>query len=250
MTVSRAQTRIHRSYPGAPREPVLTLDGDKQMTAYSIQLQNLHSAANDLAVLKGYSEHSKRLVKDDGAASVDVTDLINAGQNIAILEADGDAIYIGGKAQFGFFGLGLSTAGVGASTLALSYWNGSAWVALSNYEFIPAPLADYVYAIFPAPVDWAAGGQDLSAQSLPSQNTFYVKVTATSTWATTQPISNELVVAEIMTFKKEASQNATYELAIIDTSKPLELDSGEFIFAYFKESNALNSVEVSYSFQG
>ncbi|MEO7804815.1 MAG: S8 family serine peptidase [Actinomycetota bacterium] len=91
-----------------------------------------------------------------------------------------DALYVGDGSPFPFVNLsrqaGTSLASLGTS---LSYWNGSAWTALSTSR--NQLLASDGDASFTPPSDWAASTPaDWSSSSLASNPSYWLKVSSTS----------------------------------------------------------------------
>lgn len=250
MTVTRAQTRIHRAYPGKPQTFAFTQEANKQPVFYSMLLTNGNGSSTDAALLKGYAPGAAKVLKEDSVGISDISSLLDEVQSV--FEADGDALYFGGKQPFGLVGLVIDTAGVdGSPAYDLEYWNGSAWVDINAFEEFPGLLAaGYDYVIFPAPVEWRAGGQDSSAANLPNQNLFYIRMVATTANTTSSPEISDVVMAEILHHRPSLGSKASLEVSAIDPHKPYEIDSGEGIIPYFKDANALNTVEISFSYQG
>ena len=177
-------------------------------------------------------------------ADSEISANILAGVHETIFQNVNDGLLVQHTKKFNVVCFSIPTDETGAPVYTFSYYNGSAYAAVTNIKAVAAfikPAGTYLVFAFGAPLNWAKG---TTAGVGGTDGMYSLKITATTAPATAPQIDG-LVLGELIAFREAVADNGYLEVTCHD--RPLVLDAKESLMPFFATANANNMVEVLYS---
>ncbi|MCP3682686.1 MAG: hypothetical protein GY861_08360 [bacterium] len=229
-------------------------DSGKNLVFRGATLHNREGNDNNLGMGWKFTDGLWKAGQIDDSATPDyiddTTDAQDAGADDFALftttNNDGFAIQSGKK--FNLIGITISTAEIGAPTYEYTYWNGSAWTAVTLIDTPDYTGAGDTYLSFETPIDWAVSdGTAVTTNGMTSgQYAFRARAT---TAPGTAPLATLMWVVQIFDWKEA---NADNSILNFDPFSDIGTEGfgGSSLIPYFGTASANNMVSVSYSQKG
>lgn len=256
---SRPLSSAHSGYGVKLSTPVVSPAANKTLELYLAALFNgtggsiTAAAAKKLAPVSTMQQFFS-ITDASTPDAADITSAILAGtaaqQLISTTNNDGFLVQCAQK--FSVIGINVTQAQAGSPVYEYTYWNGSAYAALSTIE-VPASYAAGIQIIaFHPPVDWVAGSS--AAVGGNTSGYYSIRVRATTAPSTAVQVGNGGTAPSIWlaSFMKsmELATKTGFELQAFQ-DEPLCLDAQESLIPYFSGSaNAANTFSVLYKNSG
>ena len=234
------------AYPTVARDAALSSpSSNKQLVLRSLSAYNSTGSAIDIGLGVRHSTSAWKLYQVN-ASYTDLTSSVQAGSAVSILPTTNNyGFIVQAKDIFGCLSLTISQAETGSPTYSYQYWNGSTWATL-NLRNTPVYTATGSIAIaFAPPIDWAQGNGSV-VSDLAWGAGYCIRVRGTTAPSTAVQIT-AFAVSHFVAFRNVGSKAA---LSLSFSERPLLLEIGEAVQAYFATAANANSVEGSYQVNG
>lgn len=236
------------SFPTQGKDLVLgSPDSSKQLIVHSIAAFNNSVSACNIGIGMRYSTSAWKIYQLT-ASVTDVTAAIDGGTATAIFDTTTNhGFYVQCKNRFNMLVMNVAQAQSGSPVYEYTYWNGSAWTALT---LINAP--DYTgtgaaYVVFAAPVDWAQGSGGAIVSTIQGASGYVIRVRATTAGGQNVTI-NSLQLNKFYAYRSGIASKQ--QLQVKFDMRPEILEGGEGVAAYFSVTDSLNMVDVAYQIGG
>jgi hypothetical protein len=232
-------------YAEKGKSDALAAPSNKQLKIHSVVALNRSGAAIDTGLCRKLAERSwefGQLVDASAPDFVDATDAIQAGTATDIFTTtNNDGFLVQAEKSFNIIGLNVSTASAGG-VFEYTYFNGTAYVALTTIEVPSYASTGTKLIVFPAPSDWVKG---TTVAVGGSTSLYSIRVRATTAPAAAVQ-ANDLWVAKFIAFHSALVNNASLEVNF-DGNFPLVFDALETVMPYFGTASAANMVMGFYT---
>ena len=241
------------AYPAKSLALALQGAADRQVAVYSASARNSSGGSINVGIFKSLNAYSRAVYKFVAIGSVltSIGDTLDAGTAVQVFEANNDYIAFGSKVPSGMVSVNISVAAGVNGVYAVQYWNG-AWTTLNTYLAEAYTSTGNRLFVFPAPVDWVAGGITGADSSMYYFR--YISTTAPDDGGgppLPAPASvDRVLVCEMLDFQEAIADGGGIEVVALDSHKPLILDQGEGLLPYFGTVNNLNTFSASYNVAG
>lgn len=236
-----------RAYPGSGYDSILQeVEGNKHIAIFNMAAFNNSGGSQSVGLLRKFdSSRMKLYALEAGVYVLRPTPTVAEPQQL-LTTVNNDGFAVGYKYPSGLIGVDV-VAGFGA-TVVLEYFNGTAFVPVPPGTIIDSDnygAAGRNFQIFSQPLDWQTGGPDGSGLD---PNLFFLQVVAT-TAPGTEVEAQELWGGQLLTYFKITSDGSFAQVSY-DWDKPLNLDGGENMMAYYSAPDDANSVSGFYGIFG
>lgn len=217
---------------------VLSPPSNQQLLIHTLHAYNGSGSTVDIGIAKQLDTSWKLWAID--ATTTDVTASVLALSSTSVIGTTNNYGFVAqAKKRFGLMTFDVSQASTGSPVYAYTYWNGSAWTALTLAQTPSYSATGQTQIVFMPPSDWVIGSGVTGADT----NKYSIRVLATT--APTQAVKfDSLALGLWLAYRK--SIGSTQQLQILFKERPLLMDANESIIPYFSVASSSNSVEVAY----
>lgn len=238
---------LHIGYNQNCDTPALLPPTGKQVHIYDITLHNGSAATIDMGILKRVSLSDvsvyKMIVADTPDATLD-TGLKNGVATKIFTTTTNDGFMIQSSNRFSLIGLNISTEGADG-VYALSYFNGTAFVALTALTSPALTAKGTALFLFAPPVDWVPG----TTAGVGGASDSYSVIVRASTAPGSDISANRIWVGRSLDLSLSVAAKSNMN-RVFFAKQPLILAGEEGILPYFGgTASPANMVSITYSNQ-
>lgn len=244
---NRQTVSVHEvAYPSQGKDVALACPFSKQLIVHSMAAYNGAVVANDIGVGYQLASPAWQFYQIVAGVATNATTGLQAGSSTNIFNTTAnDGFYVSAKLPFNLLYLNLSQAQSGSPVYDYSYWNGSAFVALPLLATTSYSSTGATYVAFLAPIDWVAGNGSL-LPTIQGSAGFTIRVRSTTAGGQAV-IANAASVAKFFAYREDIASKQHLQVLF---ERPITLESGEGLIAYYSSANASNLVDASYQLEG
>ena len=177
----------------------------------------------------------------------DTEDAQDAGLDdfpLATVGTDDDGFVFAANKPFNLVGLTVGVVATGSPVYEYTYWDGSAWTALTLIDTPTLTGLGDTYLSFIRPLDWAVGaGSGINAS-------YYAIRVRSTTAPDIAPVLDIAWVVRFLDFAEDVVDNNSLLWTAPQRNSDVLLEGGEAIVPYFGSANAANMVRLYYRLFG
>lgn len=234
------------SYNQISWDTVVTPPAGKQIHVYEATVRNESGGAIGMGILKRLSPDAFHVYSITAASSPDalLDDSVKSGSTFtAFTGTNNDGFMVGCSYKFGLVGVSINAAS-GGGTYALSYFNGTAFVAITGAVIPSMSSTGRVVFFFVPPHDWVPG----TTATVGGDSSLYNLQIIATTHPTTPVTINDLIVAQPIDYTGASPAQGELKQGLF-AYQPLMLGAKEGIQPYFSAAAVTNVVRVVYAIQ-
>lgn len=245
---NRQNVLVHEvAYPSKNKDVVLACPQSKQLLIHSVAAYNGTVSSVDIGIGYQLDIASWNFFQIVGGVVSNGTTALQTGNTVDLFSTTAnDGFYLQSKTPFNSIYFNLAQAQTGSPVYEYTYWNGSAFVALTMLTAPSYGATGPAYVSFIAPVDWAVGAGGAISTTIQGSLGYVIRVRATT--APSQAVQADAAgVTKFLAYRGQIGPNQHLQIKF---ERPKILESGEGVIAYFGSASNSNLVDVCYQLEG